>query len=71
LAWLENEGMGVCGYTFDQASAMPMDALARAISARKKFASEILRAAFGVSEAPAAAVASREMSPALFDAVFQ
>lgn len=62
--------MGVCGYTYDQASAMPMDALARAISTRKKFVGEILRAAFG-GEASAPAAAERPMTPALFDAVFQ
>lgn len=62
--------MGVCGYTYDQVSAMPIDAILRAISSRKKFVGEILRAAFG-SDTPASAVAARPMTPQLFDAVFQ
>jgi hypothetical protein len=70
LAWLENDGMGVCGYTFDEVSAMPIDALARAITARNKFVNAILRAALGGDEPAPVAAAARPMTPALFDAVF-
>lgn len=63
--------MGVVGYTFDEVNAMPMDAIERAISARTKFVNSILRAAFGGGDEPSTpAVAAREMSPALFDAIF-
>lgn len=62
--------MGVVGYTFDEVNAMPMDAIERAISSRIKFVNSILRAAFG-GESEAPAVATREMTSALYDAVFQ
>lgn len=63
--------MGVCGYTYDQVSKMPIDALARAISSRNKFVNAILRAAFGAPEEPAPAPAPKQgITPALFDALF-
>lgn len=63
--------MGVVGYTFDEVNAMPMDAIDRAISARFNLINSILRVAFGGGNAHAADVATRDMTPALFDAVFQ
>lgn len=64
--------MGVCGYTYDEVSAMPIDALARAISSRNKFVNAILRAALGgpSEEDAAAPEVARPLTPALFDALF-
>jgi hypothetical protein len=61
--------MGVCGYTYEQVSAMPIDALARAISARNKFTNTILRAFLGGSETAAPAANTRPLT-AVFDAIF-
>lgn len=62
--------MGVCGYTYDQVSAMPIDALARAISARNKFTNTILRAFLGGSEAEAPKAVERPATLATFDELF-
>lgn len=62
--------MGVVGYTFNEVQDMPMDAIERAISARTKFVNSVVRAAFGGKSSDVPPVASRDMTPALFDAVF-
>jgi hypothetical protein len=63
--------MGIVGYTYDQVQSMPMQAIARAIGARKKFVGEILGAVFGKGdpEDDAPKVSSRPLTPALFRAV--
>jgi hypothetical protein len=72
LEWLENDGMGVCGYTHKQVSKMPIDALARAISSRIKFENGLTRARYGSGEdSPSAVVAPvQNITPALFDVLF-
>lgn len=62
--------MGVCGYTFDQVNAMPMEAIARAINSRNKLINTILRAFVGGPDEAPVAEATRPMTPALFDAIF-
>lgn len=64
--------MGVCGYTYSEVQEMPIDALARAITARKKHDFEpwnvLLSALFGEPES--APEATRPMNIQLFDALF-
>ena len=62
--------MGVLGWTYDQTLDTPMPAIAAALKARRGFVSEILRAVFGDGEPAAPPVASRKMTPVLFDAIF-
>lgn len=59
--------MGVVGYTYEQVASMPMEAVARAIIARKKFVGDILGAVFGKPDEPEP-VSTRPLSPALFKA---
>ena len=60
--------MGIVGYTYEQVASMPMEAVARAIIARKKFVGDILAAVFGKPEPEEPPVSSRPLSPALFKA---
>jgi hypothetical protein len=74
LAWLENDGMGVCGYTYSEVQEMPIDALARAIAARNKHDAAPWNALFrmfgGNEDDTAAPIAARPMNIQLFDALF-
>lgn len=59
--------MGQLGYGYDQALDTPMPAIEDALESKWK----MLKACFGAGDAPAPQVASRPMSPALFDAIFR
>lgn len=64
--------MGVCGYTYSEVQRMPIDALSRAIKARKAHDYAPWNAlfnAFAGGEVPARESA-RQMSVELFDALF-
>jgi hypothetical protein len=61
--------MGVVGFTYDQVQTMPMEAVARAIIARKKFVGDILTAVLGKPEDDKPTVSERPLTPALFKAV--
>lgn len=61
--------MGIVGYTYGQVQSMPMQAIARAIGARKKFVGDILGAVFGKVEDDKPKISDRPLSPALFRAV--
>jgi hypothetical protein len=69
LEWLEDEGMGVVGYTYDQVQNMPMVAVSRAIVARKKLIGDVLKGIFGEAEPETPKVSERPLTPALFKAV--
>ncbi len=62
--------MGVVGFTYDQVQTMPMDAVARAITARKKLIGDVLSSIFGKSdEETKPAVSIQPLTPSLFKAV--
>jgi hypothetical protein len=56
--------MGIVGYTYEQVQSMPMQAVARAIGARKKFVGDILGAVFGKRRTPSGTFPERPLSPA-------
>lgn len=67
--------MGVCGYTYSEVQEMPIDALARAITARKKHDAApwntLFSAFFGEPDKSKPAPESvRPFSIELFDALF-
>lgn len=66
--------MGVCGYTYSEVQEMPIDALARAIKAKKAhdFApwKSLFTAVFGASEETPAPISVRPLNMELFDALF-
>lgn len=64
--------MGVCGYTWSEVQHMPIDALARAISARNRFANAILHAFLGPADPQPQPVKkpARKFSLKMFDALF-
>lgn len=64
--------MGVCGYTYSEVQDMPIDALARAISARNKHDAAPWNALFRMfgGEPESAPEATRPMNMQLFDALF-
>lgn len=63
--------MGVVGFTYDQIQTMPMDAVARAITARKKLIGDVLGAVFGKPDEETAGpdVSIQPLTPSLFKAV--
>lgn len=67
--------MGVCGYTYSEVQQMPIDALARSITAKRKHDAApwnaLFTALFGAaSESEPAQESARTFSPELFDALF-
>ncbi|WP_448043816.1 hypothetical protein [Bradyrhizobium liaoningense] len=74
MAWLENDGMGVCGYTYREVQDMPIDALSRAITAKNKHDAAPWNALFrmfcGDPEPEQPKVSARPFSIDLFDAWF-
>jgi hypothetical protein len=63
--------MGVLGWTYDQTLDTPAFAIKAALAARNKYVNSILTAIFGEPDAPEPEpVAKRNLTPALFDAVF-
>lgn len=66
--------MGVCGYTYSEVQDMPIDALSRAINAKKAhdFApwKSLFAAFFGAPESEPTRKSGRPLTPELFKGLF-
>lgn len=62
--------MGVLGWTYEQTLDTPAFAINAALTARNKYVNSILKAVFGEADPEPEPVSKRNLTPALFDAIF-